>query len=160
MNETARFKDKKGMPVLPNTRTLEAHASEYLLKLTKTKTDRVKKDLDLEGETDFEILQAAAARFGKETPEEFLKTFDKLLNVSSRLHEDTVYVIPSKDHDGYGFVGLQLADDLEYLEGDKWTSCELVSTALDDQGEIEVLDFEKEEFKKVRPWFIRRPKKE
>lgn len=158
----------KSCPVLPNIRPLEDHVRELVLKTLRMENPELKKFLALSSTKEADLIQEAMRALGNLSQEALVAVFDNLVNTSSRIlnvgDKETVYVLPSDKHDGRGFVRLQLADELQYFDAESgtWRSCELTKDSFVYDGsvkQIEVLDFERAEFTKVDPWFIRRPVK-
>jgi hypothetical protein len=155
-----RFDAKEGAPVLPNTRTILEHAKEYLLKLSRSSSKELQEDSDL---SDLEALKTLAGQFANADAGSLLELFDKRYKVTSRLLDETVYVLPGPDHGGEGFISLHLGEELQYWDQDteNWRICELGRDSYvesDGQSVLEVLDFDKG-FVKIEPWLIRRPAK-
>ena len=155
-----KFAPKDGSPVLPNVRPVLQHAKEYLLKLSKLSEKELQKDFGSAPGTELGALKVLAGGFANSSEDGMLELFDDMLDVSSKMHEGKVYVLPGAKHAGEGFTQLQLGDELQYVDeatGD-WKICELIKDSyVDKEGLklLEILDFSVGIIQ-IEPWLIRR----
>lgn len=149
---------KNGAPVLPNKRSIFEHGQEMFLKLSRMKPDRMRELFNIRQQNDSLLFSEVARELSDELA--LFEAFDKAVGTKHRIIDDFVYLIPDEEHDGRGFVQLQLADELEYWnhEDGCWKSGELFSTSYKDyEGNkaLEILDLS-DGVKLVDPILIRR----
>ena len=152
---------KNGAPVLPNKRSVFEHGREMFLKLSRMKPDQMRELFNLNQSDDSHLFAEVARELSNELA--LFEAFDKAVGTKHRVIDDDIYLIPDEEHDGRGFIQLQLADELEYWDHENgcWKSGELLSTSYKDyEGNqaLEILDFS-DGVKLVDPILIRRSTK-